>query len=159
MLRSPPGGTPDSTQLRGFFEAQAELLRSMQTSQDAAEGRHHDLIEHLTRAQPTGSDEARADDKLNALTGIKFDQTLPVLKDSDVDFSRHWRNFKSIMDCHAYGRRGVRPLDMLTVFRKTLPVGSVRLRAYDTHVDRARRTGRLPEDAAAVLEEMQIKLN
>ena len=47
---------------------------------------------------------------------------------------------------------------MLTVFRKTLPVGSIRLRAYDTHVDRARRKGRLPDDAAAVLEELQVKL-
>ena len=103
------GSTPDSTQLRGFFAAQAELLKSMQTSQDAAETRHQVLVEHLSRAVTPAAptlDEPRVDDKLNALTGIKFDQTLPVLKDSDVDFANHWRNFKSIIDCHAYGRKG-----------------------------------------------------
>ena len=36
--------------------------------------------------------EAVSDDKLNALAGIKFEQTLPVLKDYDPDFERHWHS-------------------------------------------------------------------
>ena len=50
--------------------------------------------------------------------------------------------FQSIMDCHAYGRKEVRPLDVLVVYRKALAEGSVRLRIYDTLVRRARRSGR-----------------
>ena len=131
----------------------------MQSSQEAAEERHQGLVELLAKnLAPSSADEPRVDDKLNALTGLKFDLQLPVLKDSDVDFARHWRNFKSIIDCHAYGRKGVRPLDMLTVLRKTLPTGSVRLRTYDTHVDRARRMGKLPDEAAKVFDELQVKL-
>eukprot|EP00969_Alexandrium_andersonii_P287242 12698522-Alexandrium_andersonii.AAC.1 len=32
-----------------------------------------------------------ADYQLNALAGIKFEQTVPVLPDSDPDFERRWR--------------------------------------------------------------------
>eukprot|EP00969_Alexandrium_andersonii_P160100 7073735-Alexandrium_andersonii.AAC.1 len=61
-----------------------------------------------------GGSGAAADDRLNALAGIKLEQTMPVLKDTDPEFDRHWRNFQSIGDCHSFGRRGVRPLDALT---------------------------------------------
>eukprot|EP00969_Alexandrium_andersonii_P016802 736348-Alexandrium_andersonii.AAC.1 len=60
---------------------------------------------------------------------------MPVIKDSDPDFDKHWRNFQPIIDCHSFGRRGVRPLDALTVFKKTLPAGSIRLRTYETFID------------------------
>ena len=152
-------GAPDSAQVRNYFGAQAALLKTVQSSQDAGEERHQELVELLAKnLAPLSADEPRVDDKLYALTGLKFDLQLPVLKDSDVDFARHWRNFKSIIDCHAYGRKGVRPLDMLTVLRKTLPTGRVRLRTYDTLVDRARRMGKLPDEAAKVFDELQIKL-
>ena len=81
---------------------------------------------------------------MNALAGIKFEQTLPVLKDNDPDFERHWHNAQSIIDCHAFGRRGVRPLDVLVVFKRTLPAGSIRLRPYATFIDRAHRMGASP---------------
>ena len=41
-------------------------------------------------------------------------------------------------------RKGIRPIDQLTVFRKTLKEGSVRLKVYDTMIKRARRENRLP---------------
>eukprot|EP00969_Alexandrium_andersonii_P199714 8821164-Alexandrium_andersonii.AAC.1 len=74
---------------------------------------------------------------------------MPVIKDSDPDVDKHRRNFQSIIDCHSFGRRGVRPLDVLTAFKKTLPAGSIRLRTCETFIDRARRQGRLPLDAKA----------
>ncbi len=44
------------------------------------------------------------------LAGLEFKQTLPVIKDSDLDFDRHLREFRSIVDCYALNRRkGVRP--------------------------------------------------
>eukprot|EP00969_Alexandrium_andersonii_P272967 12065198-Alexandrium_andersonii.AAC.1 len=49
--------------------------------------------------------------------------------------------------CIRDSRKGVRPLDVLTVFKKTLPAGSIRLRTYETFIDRARRQGRLPLNA------------
>ena len=51
-------------------------------------------------------DSAQANDKLNAIAGFKFEQSLPVIKDSDYDFERHVREFQSILDCHSFGRRG-----------------------------------------------------
>ena len=69
---------------------------------------------------------------MNTLAGLGFKQTLPVLKDSDTDFDRHWRQFESIIDCHAYGRKAVRPYDVLVVFRKTLAPGSARLSMFNT---------------------------
>eukprot|EP00969_Alexandrium_andersonii_P289647 12802531-Alexandrium_andersonii.AAC.1 len=44
-------------------------------------------------------------------------------------------------------------------FKKTLPAGSIRLRTYETFNDRARRQGRLPFDAKAVLDELRVKLS
>ncbi len=96
--------------------------------------------------------------KLDALTGLEFKQQLPLLKDADTDFDRHWREVQSIVDCHSFGRRGVRPYDVLMILRKSLAPGSVRLRYYDTEMKKARKRGRLPADAAAVLEEIRDKL-
>ena len=56
------------------------------------------------------------------------------------------------------GKKGVRPYDMLTVFRKTLAPGSTRLKVFDTVVKRARKLGRLPAEAKEVFDEVVIKL-
>ncbi len=40
------------------------------------------------------------------------------------------------MECHGYGRKGVKAWDMVTPLGKTLATGSVRLRTYGTRVDR-----------------------
>ena len=55
------------------------------------------LVEHLT-TQPSsgtgGSGEERVNDKLNALTGIEFKQTLPVIRDADPDFDNVGRSHR-----------------------------------------------------------------
>ena len=53
---------------------------------------------------------------------------------------------------------GIRPYDVLTVFRKTLPPGSTRLKVYDTAVKRARKQGRLPLEAKPVYDDILAKL-
>ena len=63
------------------------------------------------------------------------------------------------MDCHQVSRDGViTPLEVLTLYKKCLPVGGIRERAYTTLVGRAQRNGRLPGEASAVLAEMKAKL-
>ena len=53
------------------------------------------------------------------LAGIKFEQALPILRDSDTDFDRHWRKFESIIDCHCVSRGAkARPYDILIVYRQ-----------------------------------------
>ena len=116
------------------------------------------LRETLVGAAQPPEDRAVATDRLNAIAGFEFKQSLPVIKDSDFDFERHVREFQSILDCHTFGRRGIRPYDQLTVFRKTLPAGSVRLKVYDTAVKRARKAGKLPHDAKDVYEDIITKL-
>ncbi len=91
-----------------------------------------------------GHSDDRAFDKVNALAGLEFKQTLPVLKASDTDVDKHWRQFQSILDCHAFGRKAVRPYDVLVVYRKCLPLGSIRLRIFNTCLERlGRRVGYL----------------
>ena len=116
------------------------------------------LRETLVGAAQPPDDRAVATDRLNAIAGFEFKQSLPVIKDSDFDFERHVREFQSILDCHTFGRRGIRPYDQLTVFRKTLPAGSVRLKVYDTAVKRARKAGKLPHDAKDVYDDIIVKL-
>ena len=48
---------------------------------------------------------------------------------------------------------------MLTLFRKTLAPGSTRLKVYDTEFRKARKNGRLPEEAKAVFDEIVEKLH
>ena len=96
--------------------------------------------------------------KTNAIAGFEFKQNLPVIKDTGPDLDRHIREFQSILDCHTFGKRGVTPYDMLTVFRKTLAPGSTRLKVYDTALKRARKQGRLPLEAKEIFEEIIKKL-
>ena len=103
-------------------------------------------------------DREREFDKVNALVGVDMKLTIPVLKDSDTDFDRHWRQFQSILDCHNYGRTGVRPLDVLALYRKAFPAGSIRLQIYDNVQVRAQRQGRLPLQAKEVLEEIKTRI-
>ena len=92
------------------------------------------------------------------MTGLEFKQTLPVIKDCDTDFYRHWRNSKSILDCHSFGRKSVRPYDILVLLKKILPAGSSRLPVYNNIVDKARKQGSLPDDSNAVPEELRGRL-
>ena len=103
-------------------------------------------------------DRGSAPEKISAIAGLEFKQNLPVIKDTDPDLEGHLREFQSIIDCHALGRQGVRPYDMLTVFRKTLAPGSTRLKVYDTAIKRARKMGRLPTDAKEIFDEVVKKL-
>ena len=108
-------------------------------------------------ADPPNSEE-RINDKLNALTGLEYKQTLPVIKDTDPDWDKRYRQFKSIIDCHAFGRRGVRPYDVILLLRKTLPSTGPRIRVYNTVIEQAQLAGRLPQEAAAVLETLELRL-
>ena len=105
-----------------------------------------------------GADDGQQLDKLSALSGLDFKQQLPVLKDQNTDYDKHWREFQSIIDCHAFGRKTVRPYDILTVYKKCLPAGSIRLTHFTTMIDRARKKNRLPHEAKAVLEEIKNRL-
>ena len=50
------------------------------------------------------------------LAGLEFKQTLPVIKDSDLDFERHLREFRGIVDLYAMNRKErIRPYDLLVV--------------------------------------------
>ena len=49
-------------------------------------------------------------------------------------------------------------MDFLTIYRKCLPQGSVRARVYDTNLERAKKQGRIPDQAEAVTEEIRLKL-
>ena len=81
------------------------------------------------------------------------------MKDSETDFDRHYRQFQSIVDCHQVSRDSViTPLEVLTLYKRCLPPGGIRERAYTTLVSRAQRNQSLPKEASAVLAEMKAKL-
>ncbi len=74
------------------------------------------------------------------LAGLEFKQTLPVIKDSDLDFDRRLREFRSIVDCYALNRKeGIRPYDLLVVFRRMLAVASTRIKIYDNAIAQAQK--------------------
>ena len=106
----------------------------------------------------TEEDPPDSTERVHAISGLEVKQSLPVIKDTDPDLEKHIREFQSIMDCQAVGRKGVRPYDVLLVFRKTLAPGSTRLKVYETEVRRALKAKRLPGDAKAVLDEILTKL-
>ena len=70
----------------------------------------------------------------SGIAGLEFKQSLPIFKDTDTDFDRHYRHFQSIVDCRSVSRGVITPLEVLTLYRKLLPVGSTRERAYTTLV-------------------------
>eukprot|EP00969_Alexandrium_andersonii_P207667 9174324-Alexandrium_andersonii.AAC.1 len=93
------------------MESQRNMIDAMREQAAAAQAQSAALVANASAAaaapaDPSAGPSGTADDRLNALAGIKFEQTMPVIKDSDPDFDKHWRNFQSIIDCHAFGRRG-----------------------------------------------------
>ena len=93
------------------------------------------------------------------LAGLEFKQSLPVIKDTDLDLDKHLREFRAIVDCYALTRQqGVKPYDLLVVFKRTLASGSTRLKLYENEVLKAVKAGRLPFQAQAVYDEIIAKL-
>ena len=93
------------------------------------------------------------------LAGLEFTQSLPVIEDSDLDLEKHLRDFRGIVDCYQLMRNeGIRPYDLLVVFKTTLAAGSTRLKIYDNEVNKASKAGRLPEQALEFYKEIVAKL-
>ena len=93
------------------------------------------------------AEEDRYADKVNALAGLEFKQKLRVIKDSEKDLDAHLREFQSILDMHSFGRRAIRPLDRLVVYKKTLQPEGIRWQIYEHEHRVATRKGRLPGEA------------
>ena len=63
------------------------------------------------------------------------------------------------MDCYALPRKeGFRPYDLLVVFRRTLAVGSTRIKIYDNMIAQAQRDSRLKFQAQAAYDEILAKM-
>ena len=86
------------------------------------------------------------------------DQDVPVLVDRDPDFDAHWSRFLTVVQTHTLGKRKVPDMELLVVYRRCFPEGSIRLLIFDTHMNEATRINRLPEEAAQVMKEVKAEL-
>ena len=142
-----------------------------------SEGQHSDGAESAVRLLSTAVDSLRATTEAQKtylsslatidenrasrgtpMVGVDIKQSLPVLQDNDPEFDTHLMVFQNVIDCYQWTRGGVRPYDILTAYRKCLPVGSTRLRLYDTMLKEARKAQRLPGEAKAVFDEIVKRL-
>ena len=142
---------------RELLELVKDVRRTMDPSQSAS-GTQQPGREAGNRQDPP-SDEVAAlvASRGSPLAGLGFKQSLPVIKDSDLDFEKHLREFRAIVDCYALTRQqGVRPYDLLVVFKRTLAPGSTRLK-LENEIARAVKAGRLPFQAQAVYDEIIAK--
>ena len=117
MLVAQGGGAPTSPPRE---DRDLEMVKTLQEIQRALQTTPRDsgLLDRLDE-----EDLRDRHENVHSIAGLEFKQNLPVIKDTDTDLDRHIREYQSILDCHTIGRKGVRPYDMLTVFRKTLAPG------------------------------------
>ena len=88
----------------------------------------------------------------------KMGLDFPEIQDNDTDFDTHWHTFMSIIDCYRASGRVVTPYEIMMMLKRTLPMNSTRRREYDTIVEQARLSGKLPDKAQEVLKEIKEKL-
>lgn len=82
-----------------------------------------------------------------------------MVKDSDLDFDKHMREFRSIVDCYALNKnQGVRPYDLLVIFRRTLAPGSMRLKIYDNAIAQAQKDNHLPVQAQQIYDKIPVQI-
>ena len=102
--------------------------------------RHHS--QDVSRGPSPADLAALTASRGSPLAGLEFKQSLPVIRDSDLDLEKHLREFRGIVDCYALtGNQGIRAYDLLVVFKKTLVAGSTRLKIYDSEVNKAVKAG------------------
>ena len=75
--------------------------RCLQAQTDASKCLSSAMAKLTEQLDKGGDTKSRDEDKCNAIIGLKFDQSLPILKDSDVNFEDHWLNFTSILEMHS----------------------------------------------------------
>ena len=105
-------------------------------------------------------DAGRMTDKCNAITGLKLELKVPAFPDKDTNFAKHQRLFNHHVDLLSVGRVGIRPLDVLVLYKQALTPGGVRWRTYETIVNRAMKTMNLtdPNNARKVYEEIKERM-
>ena len=80
------------------------------------------------------------DERISVLTGFDFKIELPKLTDNDPAFDEHWARYESLICTNSFNRGKIpKPYDILELYRKCLPVGSVRLKIYETIIKRRQR--------------------
>jgi hypothetical protein len=126
------------------------LIRAMQTQMNAPPPQKSLSADEISVLVNRGG---------SPLAGLEFKQALPVIKDSDLDFDRPMREFRSIVDCYAMNKsQGVRPYDLLVIFRRTLAPGSTRLKIYDNSIAQAQKDNRLPMQAQQIYDDILAKI-
>ena len=95
---SAPGSPEDRARCRD-----EEMIRALQELSRSQEK----LAQQQGQATKlTEGDDMAVTDKMNAITGFEFKQNLPVIKDTEPDLENHLREFRSLIDCHTFGKRG-----------------------------------------------------
>ena len=152
-LGRPAERSPATASVRSPDDAVAALAEAIgvQTRQNQEfMGR---MATDLSRRSPS-SDGESISERVSPLTGIKIEQHIPQIQDSNTDLDWHLAEFRNILDCHAFGRRRVRAWDRLTLMKHCFPPGSARLLIYNGETRRARRRCRLPMEADEVFNEI-----
>ena len=57
-----------------------------------------------------------------------------MLLDSDYDFQGHLDEFQTLVDCYSHGSKGLKPYEILLLYRQCLPDGSTRAQMFDTYL-------------------------
>ena len=77
---------------------------------------------------------------------------------------RRYRSFRiktataTVLHLQSIGRRELRPIDRLVAYKEALVKGGTRCLIYETIMNRAEKNHRIPQDAAAVLDEIIARL-
>ena len=112
----------------------------------------------IASAVKSGKDEEYTD-KLQSITQADFRRKPPVIKDEDPDLDRHDREFDNMVSCFSVGgKRNLRPIDIWHMYESSFPDGSTRRKVYKNCDRVAQAAGRLPDEAAAVLQECRAEL-
>ena len=80
----------------------------------------------------------------SAAAGIDFKQTLPLIKDTDLDMDRRMRTFENVVDClfTQARRKPLPPYYRLQLLGHIFAAGSVRKEIWDTSLPAAPRRSR-----------------
>ena len=168
-LRASPVGTDQSGQQQEFIHAMREMKQGFTDAVGAIAGEFRDAIPKSKRGAASGDEgeyslgsekflHIHDHDSGSGKRGKNNHGNKPFIEDADPDLERHIREFEGWIRINEFGRRSIRKIDVLTMFGDTFPPASTRRSVFDNHWRRAVTNDRLPQEAVAVLAELQEDL-
>ena len=115
-LTSPQPATPALEPASSPGPSHRDVVQAVESVARGFQGAMDSVIDRFTELQDRRGGEDYTTDKFQAISGLDFKRSPPIIRDDDPDLDRHDREFDNMVACYSFGSRKPREVDKLHMY-------------------------------------------